>query len=108
MRLEDASYQVDNTGYAFLEVFVDGKPTRIYAAYEQKFLDRGIVFLGMEWEGLVDEIEIEAQPKKDLGALTLRGFVQDKRLVAMVQRMRELDRLGLLLPGPAEIPRAED
>lgn len=107
LRLEDASFQEDAHGNPYLQIMVNAHPARI-TLYDQKFLHRDIVFLGSEWADRVEEIELPADRKRGWKPITLRGFVQDKRLAQMIRKLRAEEYVWVTPVGPVEIPREED
>lgn len=73
--------------YPFLLVETD--LGRMMIGHEQKLLAQyGLVFVGAEFEEVLPEIELPAEPENGQGALTLRGFTAEPAIVELVRAWR--------------------
>jgi len=64
----------------------------------------GYVFLGAEFETIVEPLMLPADPEDNRGAMMLRGFTRNETVLALYNRFlddRDLDRFDV---GPVALP----
>lgn len=96
MNVTSARYRVDASGYGHLELMVDG----LLADLDMKrtLLNRGYVFLGSDWESLV-----EAPNNHDLNC-SLKGFTTDPVIIKLAREYVA----GHYKPGRIPVPSVEE
>ena len=86
-------YTRDADGYPILEIEVNGRTARLHPlALKRSLVDLGYVFLGDEFEDLVEPIVLPADPTENRPAQELYGFTDDPEIVATTRAwLRRLD-----------------
>lgn len=104
MDIMNVSFKRDSFGYSYISAEIDGKLAKIPA--EQKSLQYDIVFVGADFEDILPDVTLPADPPNGRPIpTTLRGCVQDTQLTAIVRQFLQETNSGNFKPHKVTLPK---